>query len=103
MAVTCAYLVAWMYEEKAEQHGIEVKTKKRISELIDHGDEAGAAKMVDRKMIDLLTVSGNVEDCIEKCKEYLKYDVDQLAFCEPFGPRPVHSIEIIAKKVIPRL
>ena len=27
--ITCAYLVAWMDERKAEQHGIDVKAKNR--------------------------------------------------------------------------
>ncbi|MDA4111076.1 MAG: LLM class flavin-dependent oxidoreductase [Thaumarchaeota archaeon] len=100
---TCAYLVAWMNDQKAEKHEIDLKTKKRISEFINRGDEASASRLVDRKMVDLLTASGNVEDCIEKCREYIKNDIDQLAFCEPFGPKVAESIENIAKKVIPKL
>jgi len=101
--ITCAYLVAWMDERKAEQHGIDVKAKTKIAELIGRGEESAAGKLVTKQMIELLTVSGTVDDCIEKCREYLKYDIDQLAFCEPFGPRPLHSIELIARKIAPRL
>ncbi|MDA4129927.1 MAG: LLM class flavin-dependent oxidoreductase [Thaumarchaeota archaeon] len=102
-AITCAYLVAWMDDKKAEKHDIDLKAKNQIAELIETGDEPAAAKLVTKKMIDLLTVSGNPEECVEKCKEYLKHDVNQLAFCEPFGPKPMRSIELIARRVLPKL
>jgi 5,10-methylenetetrahydromethanopterin reductase len=102
-SVTCAYLVAWMDDKKAEQHGIDLKAKRRIAELIEKGEEAAAGKNITRDMIDLLTVSGNVEDCIEKCKDYLRYDVDQLAICEPFGPKPLQAIRTIGTKIVPKL
>jgi 5,10-methylenetetrahydromethanopterin reductase len=102
-AVTCAYLVAWMEDDKAEKHGIDLKTKAKIGELIARGEEAAARKLVTRHMIDLLTVSGNVQDCIEKCREYLKFDVDQLVFCEPFGLKPLESIRTIGTKIVPKL
>ena len=103
VAVTCAYLVAWIDYKKAEEHGMDLKIKTKIAELIEKGEEAAAAKLVTKQMMDLLTVSGTVEDCIAKCREYLQYDLDQLAFCEPFGARVVHSIELIARKIMPRL
>jgi len=100
---TCAYLVAWMSDEKAEAHRIDLRSKTLITEFIKKGDERSAAKLVDNKMVDLLTASGNTQDCLEKCREYFEQDIDQLAFCEPFGPRPKDSITKIAKNIIPRL
>ncbi len=100
---TCAYLVAWMSDEKAEAHQIDLRNKSQITKFIESGDEGSAAKLVDHKMVDLLTASGNVHDCLEKCREYFEHDVDQLAFCEPFGPRPKDSITKIAMKIIPKL
>ena len=102
-AVTCAYLVARMDDKKAEQNDVDLKAKGQIAELIRRGEEAAAGKLVTEQMIDLLTVSGNVEDCVEKCREYLKYDIDQLAFCEPFGPKQLESIRVIGTKIVPKL
>ncbi len=102
-AVTCAYLVAWMDNKKAEEHSMDLKAKTKIGGLIEKGEEAAAGKLVTKEMIDLLTASGTADDCIEKCRAYLEYDLDQLAFCEPFGPKPMRSIRLIATKIVPRL
>ncbi len=100
---TCAYLVSWLSDEKAESHMIDVGVKNRISDYICAGEEQAAAKLVDDKMVGLLTATGDVTDCVEKCREYLSQDVDQLAFCEPFGPNQKESISTLARKVIPKL
>ncbi len=96
---TCAYLVAWMTDEKAQAHQINTEAKSKIASFINAGDEPSAAKLVGERMLDLLTVSGNAEECIEKCREHLAQGIDQIAFCEPFGPNPVRSIEMIARQV----
>jgi len=100
---TCAYLVAWTTDEKAQALGFGVLVKNKIASFINAGDEGSAGKLVDEKMIASLTVSGTVEDCIEKCREHLSHDIDHLAFCEPFGPKPESSISRIAKELIPKL
>jgi 5,10-methylenetetrahydromethanopterin reductase len=100
---TCAYLVSWLSNEKAEVHQIDLQAKEKISQFIQAGDERSAGELVDQKMVELLTVAGTPQDCIEKCKEHLEQDVDQLAFCEPFGPKPRESISMLARKVIPRV
>ena len=67
---TCAYLVAWTTDEKAESLGFDVvNVKNRIAGFINAGDEDSAGKLVDEKMLGSLTVSGTVEDCIGKCRE----------------------------------
>ena len=99
---TCAYLVAWIGEETAKSYDLDLDLKRKIAGFIDLGDEQSAAKFVDDKMLDLLTISGNVEDCVTKCEEHLLQDVDQIAFCEPFGPNVERAIRTIAKKVVPR-
>lgn len=100
---TCAYLVSWLSKEKAEEYQVDLTTKAKISQFIQTGDERSAAKLVDNKMIDLLTATGNVENCIQKCEEHLEHDVDQLAFTEPFGPDPKRSLANLARRVIPKL
>jgi 5,10-methylenetetrahydromethanopterin reductase len=101
--VTCAYLVAWLDDMLVLKYGIEESKKKEIASRITNGDDRGAAKLVDQKMLELLTVSGTVTDCIEKCREHLKSGIDHLAFCEPFGSDKVEAISLIAKRVIPKL
>jgi 5,10-methylenetetrahydromethanopterin reductase len=100
---TCAYLVSWLSNEESEAHQIDLAIKDKISQFIQRGDEKSAASLVDHHMVDLLTASGTPEDCLEKCREYLSYDVDQLAFCEPFGPDQKESLTMLCRKVIPRL
>jgi 5,10-methylenetetrahydromethanopterin reductase len=100
---TCAYLVAWLDDEKAALHGLDQAAKAKISEFIRVGDEQSASRLVDDRMLDLLTVTGNAEDCVEKCREHLEQEIDQIAFCEPFGPDPRRSIDTISKRVIPKL
>jgi 5,10-methylenetetrahydromethanopterin reductase len=100
---TCAYLVCWMKDQKAEAYQIDPRIKNQIAEFIQKGDEQSASKLVDDNMIDLLTVTGTVEDCTNKCRDYLSHDINQIAFCEPFGPEPRESLALLAKKVIPRL
>ena len=101
--VTCAYLVSWIDDLKAESLGFDMDTKNKIANFVNAGDESSAGKLVDEKMLRTFTVSGTVEECVERCMEHLSHDIDHLAFCEPFGPRPLESISTIAKKVIPRL
>jgi len=100
---TCAYLVSWLSDMIAEAHQIDLGVKHRISRFIQRGDEKTAAELVDNHMVDLLTASGTPEDCMQKCKEYLSYDIDQLAFCEPFGPDQKESLTMLSRKVVPRL
>jgi 5,10-methylenetetrahydromethanopterin reductase len=100
---TCSYLVAWLDDSKAEAHGIDLATKKKISEFLERGEERSAAKLVDDKMVELLTASGKPEECAEKCREHLSHGIDQIAFCEPFGPDKRRAIELIAKRIIPKL
>lgn len=100
---TCAYLVAWMNDEKAELQGLDVGLKNKIARLINLGEETSAASLVTQNMLDLLTVSGTVEDCVPKCREHLRYGIDHIAFCEPFGPVPKRSITTIARRLIPKI
>ena len=100
---TCAYLVAWMNNDKARAYQIDLEAKSKIAAFINSGDESSAAKLVDEKMLDLLTVSGNAEECVAKCREQLAHGIDQIAFCEPFGPNPVTSINLIARQVIRKI
>ena len=100
---TCAYLVAWMEDEKAQAHQIDMESKSKIAQFINAGDESSAAKLVDERMLDLLTVTGSAEECVEKCREHLAQGIDEIAFCEPFGPEPVRSIEMIARLVVPKI
>jgi 5,10-methylenetetrahydromethanopterin reductase len=100
---TCAYLVSWLKSEKVETYHVDVKKKDKITRFLQIGDEHAAANLVDDQMIDLLTATGNPSECLEKCREYLSQDIDQIAFCEPFGPKPEESIGILARKIIPKL
>jgi 5,10-methylenetetrahydromethanopterin reductase len=100
---TCAYLVAWLDPGLATKYGIDETKKNEIASRIFNEDEGGAAKLVDQKMLDLLTVSGSPEDCIEKCRQHLDQGIDQIAFCEPFGPKKDEAILTISKKIIPKL
>jgi 5,10-methylenetetrahydromethanopterin reductase len=101
--ITCGYLAAWLDGELATKYGIDETKRREIASRILNGDEKGAARLVDRKMLDLLTVSGTPEECIEKCREHLNQGIDQIAFCEPFGPKKEEAISIIARKIIPKL
>ncbi|MGI0084998.1 MAG: LLM class flavin-dependent oxidoreductase [Nitrososphaerales archaeon] len=100
---TCAYLVAWLDDETASEYKIDENGRKKISKFVAAGDESSASKFVDDKMLDLLTVCGKPQECVEKCREHLNHGVDQIAFCEPFGPNPFEAITQIARRVVPRL
>jgi 5,10-methylenetetrahydromethanopterin reductase len=100
---TCAYLVSWLDDDTALRHNFDQTARKKISEFIMAGDEKAATKLVDNQMLDLLTVSGTPEECIEKCREHFDYGADQIAFCEPFGPNPLKALTQIARNVIPKL
>ncbi len=100
---SCAYLVAWMEDSKAAVLGLDVEKKAKIVRFLNAGDEHSAARIVDEKMVTTLTISGTKEECVERCREHLEYDIDQIVFCEPFGPQPEKSLRIIAKEVIPKI
>lgn len=100
---SCAYLVAWIPDERVLELGFDPRSTRKIAELISAGDESSAARLVDDKMIATLTISGTPDECIEKCEEHLQYGIDQLAFCEPFGPNASRSIAMIGRKIIPKL
>ena len=100
---TCAYLVAWLDDDTATKHGIDIGTRDKIGAFLNSGDEKSAAKLVDAKMLDLLTACGTAEECLEKCREHLSYGIDQIAFCEPFGPDKLEAISEISRKIIRRL
>ncbi len=100
---TCAYLVAWLDDGTAAKYNIDQNARKKISELIAAGDEKSASNLVDDRMLDLLTVCGTPQDCVEKCREHLSYGVDQIAFCEPFGPDAFRALTQIARRIIQKL
>jgi 5,10-methylenetetrahydromethanopterin reductase len=99
----CAYLAAWMDEEISTKYGMDERIRKKIASLIYNGNERAAAKLVDQRMLELLTISGSADECVEKCREHLKERVDQIAFCEPFGPKKEEALRLISESVIPRL
>jgi len=99
----CTYLVAWLDDEIVREYEIDAVAKKKITQFLNNGDEISASRLVDKEMLELLTICGTPEECVEKCKEHLRYGVDQIAFCEPYGPDPKNAIQIIARNIIPRL
>jgi 5,10-methylenetetrahydromethanopterin reductase len=100
---TCAYLAAWLDESTAKKYGIDEEKRNKIASMIKSGDERGASRLVDQRMLDLLTVCGNAQDCVEKCREQLDNGVNQIAFCEPFGPSKENALNLIARKIIPKI
>lgn len=100
---TCAYLAAWLDESAARKYGIDEERRNKIASLIKSGDERRASRLVDQRMLDLLTVCGTAQDCVEKCREHLDQGVDQIAFCEPFGPSKENALNLIARKIIPKI
>ena len=101
--ITCGYIAAWLDEALSTKYSVDEEKRREIASHINNGDEKGAAKLVDQRMLDLLTISGTPEECVEKCKQHLNQGIDQIAFCEPFGPNKDEAISLIAKKVIPKL
>ena len=100
---TCAYLAAWLDEPVAQKYGIDEERRKKIASLINGGDESRASRLVDQRMLDLLTVCGTAQDCVEKCREHIDHGVNQIAFCEPFGPSKENALNLIARKIIPKI
>jgi len=56
-----------------------------------------AAKYVTDEMVELLSVTGTADMCVDKINKFIKAGVNQLAFSSPFGPKIDETFKFIAE------
>jgi 5,10-methylenetetrahydromethanopterin reductase len=98
-----AYSIADSPIEVLERFGIKRSEWEALKKALNEKGLEFAKEFVTDKMIDILAIAGSPEECIKRCKEYIKAGITQLVFSSPFGPNPEEGLRLLGEEVIPKL
>ncbi|PTD93951.1 5,10-methylenetetrahydromethanopterin reductase [archaeon SCG-AAA382B04] len=96
-----AFIVASVPESILERHNISKERAKKIAKEIKKGDYQKATSLVNKRMIEAFSVSGNVNGCIRQIDELKNAGADNVVLGSPIGYKKTRGIELIGKKIIP--
>jgi 5,10-methylenetetrahydromethanopterin reductase len=66
------------------------------------GDSGEAVRLVTPKMLRL-GIAGTPDDVVERCAGLVEQGATHLSFGPPLGPDPLRAVELLGRKVVPRL
>jgi len=105
--IVVAFIVAGSPDVIFERHGISMEDVSKVREALNNaftkGDWGGVSKSITDEMIDCFSISGNVDEVIDRIKELSKAGVTQVVAGSPIGPDKKKSIQLIGKNIIPAL
>jgi len=96
-----AYIVAGCPEVVLQSHGISPETAAKIRQAIVQGIWKEAFSAVTPEMIEIYSVCGTPNECIEKINHLLKLGVTQFVAGSPIGPDVRRSINLIGNLILP--
>ena len=105
--IVVAFIVAGSPDVIFERHGISIEDVNKVREALNNaftkGDWGGVSKSITDEMIDCFSISGNVDEVIDRIRELSKVGVTQVVAGSPIGPDKKKSIQLIGKNIIPAL
>ncbi|OKY77690.1 MAG: Coenzyme F420-dependent N5N10-methylene tetrahydromethanopterin reductase Mer [Candidatus Methanohalarchaeum thermophilum] len=96
-----SYVVSNIPEKVIEKHGLSKKRVNKISDCIKKGDTKKAINHVSSKMIDVFSISGTLDDCINKISNLNDLEIDHIVLGSPLGPNYKESLKLIEEGLIP--
>lgn len=96
-----AYIIAGAPDIVLERHGISVEVAKKIRDAIVHGRWNEAFPLVNDDMVEVFSICGTPEICINRIHNLLKVGVNQIVAGSPIGPNMRKSINRIAAEIFP--
>ncbi|KXB00173.1 methylene-tetrahydromethanopterin reductase [candidate division MSBL1 archaeon SCGC-AAA261C02] len=96
-----AFIVAGVPEKVLERHEISSDNASEIKEALSKGDFGAAFGAVTSKMINVFSICGTPNECIERIRELKKIGVSQLVVGSPIGPDKKNSMKIISEDIKP--
>lgn len=96
-----AYIVAGCSEGVLQRHDISIKIANKIRDAIVQQKWKDVFSLVTPKMVEIFSICGTPEICVEKIDRLLKLGVTQLIAGSPIGSNMRKSINMIATEVFP--
>jgi len=96
-----AFIVAGSPSSVLEKHGINTEKATKIREALKVGDWRTAFEGVSYEMIDVFSICGTPNMCIERISQLLRLGVTQFVFGSPIGPFIREAIKMISDKIFP--
>jgi len=98
-----AFIIAGSPPEVLERHNAPGDLAQKISERLVAGDFPGAFSLVPHELVDVFSISGSPDDCIQRIRELISIGVTQIVVGSPIGPKKKEAIELISKEMILKL
>ena len=98
-----AFIIAGSPPDVLERHKAPSDLAQKISERLVAGDFPNAFSLVPDELVDVFSISGSIDDCIQRIRELISIGVTQIVVGSPIGPKKREAIELISREVMPRL
>jgi len=96
-----AFIVAGSPSQVLERHGIDVKKAEEIRGALKVNDWGRAFGVVTSEMVEVFSVCGTPDMCIERVALLLKCGVSQFVVGSPIGLNVREAIGLVSDKIIP--
>ncbi len=96
-----AFIVAGSPPTVLERHGIDPAKADELRAALKAGDFGKAFAAVTPEMINVFSICGTPEMCIERIAELRKIGITQFVVGSPVGTNVKNSIDLIGSKIIP--
>jgi len=96
-----AYIVAGSPGQLLERHGIDLKKAEEIRDALKANDWGRAFGAVAPEMIEVFSVCGTPDTCVERIAQLLKSGISQFVVGSPIGPNVREAINLVSEKIIP--
>lgn len=95
------FIAAATPEKILERHDLDVQKAYKMREYLAKGDLPNAFQLIDDSYVEAFSVTGNVQECINKIENLKSAGVTQFVFGSPLGPKKGEAISIITEKLLP--
>ncbi len=90
-----AFIIAGTRDEILIKYDINMSKVSSIREELSRGNIQKAVDYVDDDMISYFSITGNLNNCLERIKEILKREVSHIVFGSPLGPKKKDSLKML--------
>lgn len=94
-----AYILSSASKEILNRHNIEEDIVMKVRECIMGGNFKKLYELIDERILDIFSISGNPEECKEKIEELKELNLSQIVFGSPIGRNIPEALKLI-KKII---
>lgn len=92
-----AFIVAGTSDEILKKYGIDVGKANEIRTALAKGDFGTATGKIDDRMLEYFSITGTLDQCLDRINELIKRGVTQIVFGSPLGPSKKEALDLIGK------